>query len=46
MQVIKRDGRLVEFKRERIVDAISKAMSHTIEGIDLDLANKIADKHK
>ena len=43
MQVIKRDGRLVEFKRERIVDAISKAMSHTIEGIDLDLANKIAD---
>ena len=37
MQVIKRDGRLVEFKRERIVDAISKAMSHTIEGIDLDL---------
>ena len=43
MQVIKRDGRLMEFKRERIVDAISKAMSHTIEGIDLDLANKIAD---
>ena len=43
MQVIKRDGRLVEFKRERIVDAISKAMSHTIEGIDLDLASKIAD---
>ena len=43
MQVIKRDGRLMEFKRERIVDAISKAMSHTLEGIDLDLANKIAD---
>ncbi len=43
MQVIKRDGRLVEFKRERIIDAISKAMSHTIEGIDLDLANKIAE---
>ena len=43
MQVIKRDGRLVEFKRERIVDAISKAMSHTIEGIDLDLATKIAE---
>ena len=43
MQVIKRDGRLVEFKRERIIDAISKAMSHTIEGIDLDLATKIAE---
>ena len=43
MQVIKRDGRLMEIKTERIVDAISKAMSHTIEGIDLDLANKIAD---
>ena len=43
MQVIKRDGRLMEFKRERIVDAISKAMSHTIEGIDLELANKIAE---
>ena len=43
MQVIKRDGRLVEFKRERIVDAISKAMSHTIEVIALDLATKIAE---
>jgi len=43
MQVVKRDGRLVDFQKERIVEAISKAMSHTIEGIDLVLANKIAD---
>lgn len=42
MQVIKRDGRVVEFNPERIINAITKAMAQTLDGIDLDLANKIA----
>ncbi len=42
MQIIKRDGRVVEFNKERIVNAITKAMIQTPDGIDLDLANKIA----
>ena len=42
MQVIKRDGRVVEFNIERIVKAVTKAMAQTPEGIDIDLANKIA----
>lgn len=42
MQVTKRDGRVMEFCKERIVDAITKAMNQTAEGVDVDLANKIA----
>ena len=42
MQVIKRDGRVKEFNKERIVDAITKSMAQTPGGIDIDLANKIA----
>ncbi len=42
MQVIKRDGRVVEFNPERIVKAITLAMSQTAGGVDVDLANKIA----
>ena len=42
MQVIKRDGRLVEFNPERIVKAVTLAMSHTPGGVDIDLANKVA----
>ncbi len=42
MQVIKRDGRVTEFNRERIVKAVTLAMAHTAGGIDIDLANKIA----
>ena len=42
MQVIKRDGRVVEFNLERIVKAITLAMSQTPGGVDIDLANKIA----
>lgn len=42
MQVIKRDGRVVDFNIERIVKAVTLAMSQTPGGIDLDLANKIA----
>ena len=42
MQVIKRDGRIAEFNPERIVKAITLAMSQTPGGVDIDLANKIA----
>ena len=42
MQVIKRDGRVVEFNIERIVKAVTKAMAQTPEGIDIELAGKIA----
>ena len=42
MQVIKRDGRVVEFNPERIVKAVTLAMSQTPGGVDIDLANKIA----
>lgn len=43
MQVVKRDGRMVEYNRERIIKAISLAMMQTTAGVDIDLANKIAD---
>jgi len=43
MQVVKRDGRLMEFNKERIVNAITKAMSQTMGGVDIELANKIAE---
>ncbi len=42
MQVIKRDGRVVEFNLERVVKAVTLAMSQTPGGVDIDLANKIA----
>ncbi len=43
MQIIKRDGRITEFNEERIIKAITLAMSHTSGGVDIDLATKIAD---
>ena len=43
MQVIKRDGRITEFNEERIIKAITLAMSHTAGGVDIDLATRIAD---
>lgn len=43
MQVVKRDGRMVEYNRERIIKAVSLAMMQTTAGVDADLANKIAD---
>ena len=41
MQVIKRDGRVVDFNPERIINAVAMAMAQTTGGVDLDLANKI-----
>ena len=43
MQVIKRDGRIVDFNKERVVKVITLAMAQTTGGVDIDLANKIAD---
>ncbi len=40
--VIKRDGRVVEFDKRKIVDAILKAMDVTEEGEDIVLAAEIA----
>ncbi len=46
MQVIKRDGRVTDFNEERIVKAITLAMSHTTDGVDMDLAAKITESVK
>lgn len=46
MQVIKRDGRLTDFKQERIVKAITLAMAQTNGGVDLELANNVVEKVK
>ena len=43
MKIIKRDGRITEFDEERIIKAITLAMSNTPGGVDIDLATKIAD---
>ena len=43
MKVIKRDGRVTEFNEERIIKAITLAMSHTTGGVDIELATKITD---
>ena len=42
MIVIKRDGREVNFEKEKIVNAIEKAMQASINKKNIKLANKIA----
>ena len=42
MNVIKRDGRLIQFDKSKIADAILKAMNHTVKGLDVNLAKKIS----
>ena len=42
--VIKRDGRVVGFNKEKICAAIRRAMLHTEKGEDDSLIGKIADK--
>lgn len=44
MNVIKRDGRLIEFDKNKISDAILKAMSHTARGQDIGMAKQIAQE--
>lgn len=44
MNVIKRDGRLIEFDKSKISDAILKAMSHTVKGQDIEIAKQIAQE--
>lgn len=43
MQIQKRDGRIVDFDNERIVNAIEKAMIETIDGVDKKLSRRISD---
>ena len=42
-QIRKRDGRIVEFKKEKIADAIWKAIQ-SVGGKDRELANRLADE--
>ncbi|MDF2677247.1 MAG: hypothetical protein K0Q97_1565 [Bacillota bacterium] len=44
MNVIKRDGRLIEFNKSKITDAILKAMNHTVKGQDIQVAKNIAQE--
>ncbi|HZK38095.1 MAG TPA: ribonucleoside-triphosphate reductase, adenosylcobalamin-dependent [Clostridia bacterium] len=44
VQVIKRDGRSVDFDLTKIVNAINKAMAETKEGIDEELSIRIAEE--
>lgn len=44
MQVVKRNGVLVEFDKNKIYKAIIKAMNETTDGVDERLANNIATK--
>ena len=43
-KVLKRDGRIVDFDKHRIVLAIEKAMLETEQGVDHSLSQYIADK--
>ena len=43
MKVMKRDGRLTEFNKQKIIDAINSAMQRTEKGIDEILSIKIAE---
>ena len=42
--VVKRDGRVVGFNEEKIIAAIRRAMLHTAQGEDKELASTIADR--
>lgn len=44
MKIIKRDSSLVEFNKEKIVNAIVKSMNECQAGVDEDLAWEIADE--
>lgn len=44
LKVEKRNGMIVEFEGEKIVNAISKAMAETEVGVDKDMAREIAHK--
>ena len=42
--VVKRDGRVVGFNEEKIIAAIRRAMLHTAQGEDMELASTSADR--
>lgn len=43
MKIVKRDGRIVEFKKDKVINAVSKAMLDVNETIDFEVANGIAN---
>ena len=44
MKIIKRDGRLTNFNRQKIIDAICAAMSMSEKGVDMQIAERIAEE--
>ena len=44
MEIIKRNGEVVRFYADKIVDAVTKAMNETETGVDFKLALEIATK--
>ncbi len=46
MVVQKRDGRIVDFDEKRIIDAVDKAGTETMTGMDFDLSRRIAKSIK
>ena len=44
MKVVKRNGKIVSFDKNKIIGAINNAMRETIQGVDTDLSESIADK--
>lgn len=44
MQVIKRDGRIIQFDKNRIANAINKSMFETELGVDNKLSHRIANE--
>lgn len=43
MKVRKRDGRIVDFKAEHIINAVNKAMAETLAGVDEAISRRIAE---
>ena len=44
LKIEKRDGRIMDFDYLKIKNAIEKAMSETIEGLDITLSQEISEK--
>lgn len=44
MKIVKRDGRQVDFNKQRIINAIESAMKNTNKGVNNELSQKIANE--
>ena len=43
MNIVKRNGKIVEFNGDKVFEAINKAANETELGVDYELAREIAD---